>query len=427
MISWKNKQPVRPFEKLTVLSFPFYLENLLVIGFFSMMFTIACIWASLPAGMGLRSVSFWFICITLFFNYIFVIVDYTSRGLERVPKLSGEMVFPTHDSRLYTIAILTIGYLAFIMSGWETSGRSIRLIIAFFTYPLMFSLLIVHQRLITLFNPVKLLTTLFLFSRSVDALVFYGWQLLTAVVLYLEIAFFNEIAFAHIFWQVPLTLLLLFITFRSLGVALNTNGPSFGLKVLQNEETHLEAIDEDARIELDKFILKLHRIARVHEYSQAFGMIEEYQKKEGHQQDHALFNRLCQWDDKRLASMLGAQLAERLLTAGAREQALKVFRESYDMAPSRFHFSSGTVTNMFVDATKDLASQERLLGCLQRFEQDFPDHPMTSTIMLKLATLAIEKFDQPAIARAALKTAAAKSDRVRNDQEFKRLLKQISE
>ena len=96
------------YVRLQILAFPFYLENILVLLLFSAMFITACLWASLPGWMGLRSVGFWFICITLFFNYVFVIVDFTSRGMQRVPKLSGEMVFPTHDLRLYTIALLTI-------------------------------------------------------------------------------------------------------------------------------------------------------------------------------------------------------------------------------------------------------------------------------------------------------------------------------
>jgi hypothetical protein len=54
---------------------------------------MACLWSSLPNAMGIRSIPFWLICITLFFNYVFVIVDHTSRGFQRAPKLSGELAF----------------------------------------------------------------------------------------------------------------------------------------------------------------------------------------------------------------------------------------------------------------------------------------------------------------------------------------------
>lgn len=379
------------YVRLQILAFPFYLENILVLLLFSAMFITACLWASLPGWMGLRSVGFWFICITLFFNYVFVIVDFTSRGMQRVPKLSGEMVFPTHDLRLYTIALLTICHFTFVFGSWETASMPLRLAITFFSYPLMFSMLIVHQDLKTLLNPLKLVGTLYLFSQSRDALVFFICQLVTAGFMYFAFTTYGDISFAHIFWQIPVTLTLLFITFRALGVALNTRGPSFGLSVLQNEATFDEAISEAERIELDKFILRLHRWVRVHEYRKAFEMIIEYQAEHGHQSDDALFVRLSSWDDKRLAAMLGAQLAERLLLAHETDRAMKVFRESYDMAPTRFRFTNGTVALSFLNAAGDAASQQRLIECLERFEEHYPRHPMTTTVKQKLSRLKHEQ------------------------------------
>lgn len=383
----RRRKAAPQHNRLQVLAFPFFLENILVLLLFTVMFTIATVWASLPVGLGLRSVPFWFICITLFFNYVFVVVDFTSRGMQRVPKLSGEMIFPTHDSRLYTIALLTIFHIAFVFGSWETTSMPIRLGIAFFTYPLMFSLLIVHQDMKTLLNPLQLGRTLYLFCQSRDALVFFVWQLITAAFMYFAFTTHGEIAFAHIFWQIPVTLTLLFITFRALGVALNTRGPSFGLSVLENEDTFHEAMSEAERIELDKFILKLHRWVRVHEYEKAFEMITQYQAEHGHNADEALFIRLSSWEDKRLVAMLGAQLAERFLLAHDTDRAMKVFRESYDMAPTKFRFSSGTVASSFLHAATDAASKQRLIESLGRFQEHYPGHPMTVSVQQKLASL----------------------------------------
>lgn len=113
MLDWRHPRPASDFQELTIFRFPFFLENLLVLGLYSFMFFMACLWSSLPNLMGIGSASFWLTCITLFFNYGFVIVDHTSRGFQHVPKLSGELVFPTHDSRLFTITGLTLCYFAF--------------------------------------------------------------------------------------------------------------------------------------------------------------------------------------------------------------------------------------------------------------------------------------------------------------------------
>lgn len=386
MPNWRVRQPVRAFERLQVFQFPFFLENLLVIALFTVMFTIASIWASLPAGMGIRSVTFWFICITMFFNYMFVVVDHTSRGFQHIPKLSGELVFPTHDTRLFTIALLTVCYLAFLLGNWAEEFRAIRLVIAFFTYPLLFGLLVVHSHWTALLNPLSLLRTLYLFSSCKEAVTFYLLQAATGTLLYFVFKVFGEVSRLHIFWQVPLSLLLLFMLFRSLGVVLNTRGPAFGLPVIQNADTQKLALADETGRKHDDFIMELHRWTRVHEYGKAIALVEAYQREQGHDLDDRLFTRLSEWDDRRLAAMVGARLAERYMQSGQTDRALKVFRASYDMTP-KFRFTTGSAAIRFLDTASDLASRQRLIEYMQHFESYHPSHPGIDAVKQKLSRL----------------------------------------
>lgn len=421
MIEWRNGKPIEDYEKLGVFRYPFYLENTLVIGLFSLMFIVASVWASLPVGMGIGSVSFWFICIILFFNYIFVIVDYTSRGVQRIPKLSGELVFPTHDSRLFSIALLTIITITLVLGGWEDNSKTFRLIFAFFSYPLMFSLLIVNVKPLTLLNPLAMSKSLWIFSTSMDSLVFYCLQLVTSSLLFFEIQSFGKVSVAHVFWQVPITVTLLFMLFRSLGVVLNTQGPKFGLSVLQNAETHQAALEEQARVQLGEFMFKLHRWVRVHEYKKAWALIEEFQREHQYSLDSELFHRLGQWDDKKLAAMLGANLAERLLDQGETERSLKVFRDSYTMSPNKFAFSSGTVALLFADAAQDKASRKTVYQYLQRFDEQFPNHPNILDVTLRVAGMALDHFSDPDTADKFLQKALTLEPDLADNSEYQRL------
>jgi len=421
MIEWRHRQPVADYEKLEIFRYPFYLENALLIGLFSIIFVIASIWASLPAGMGIRSLTLWFVGVVIFFNYIFVIVDYTSRGIQRIPKLSGELVFPTHDYRLFTIAVLTICHMAFVLGGGEDTSKTMRLIIAFFTYPLMFSLLVVNINPLTLLNPIALARSLWIFSTSMDSAVFYGLQLATSSLLFFEIQSFGKISVAHVLWQVPITVTMLIMLFRSLGVVLNTQGPKFGLLVLQNAETHQAALEEQARVQLGEFILKLHRWVRVHEYKKAWALIEEFQREHQYSLDSELFHRLGQWDDQRLAAMLGASLAERLLHEGETERSLKVFRESYTMAPNKFVFSSGSVALLFADAALDEASREQVYLYLQRFDEQFPNHPNIVGAMVRVASLALDHFSDHDTADKFLQKALTLKPDLSDNSEYQRL------
>ena len=98
MVDWRHPRPASDFQALTIFRFHFFLENLLALCLYSFIFFIACLWSSFPNLSGIGSAPLWLPGITLFFNYGFVIVDHTSRGFQHVSKLSGELVFPTHDS-----------------------------------------------------------------------------------------------------------------------------------------------------------------------------------------------------------------------------------------------------------------------------------------------------------------------------------------
>jgi len=422
LVDWRHPRPASDFQELTIFRFPFFLENLLVLGLYSLMFLMAGLWASLPSGMGIRSVPFWLICITLFFNYVFVIVDHTSRGFQHVPKLSGELVFPTHDPRLFTITGMTTCYFAFTSVGWDESSRPLRLIFTFFTYPLLFSFASVNRHFTVLLNPVRLIKSIIIFTTSRYSPTFFLLQFVTGALLYFNIQRFGELSPWHLTWQVPITLTLLFLTFRALGVVINSQGPKLGIAVLQNEDTHIASLEREAEIRLSNFAMRLHRLARVHEYRKAFDLVQVFQNENHNKLDEHLYVRLCEWDDQRLTAMLGADLAERLLDNGETERALKIFRNSYDMAPTRFTFSSGTTLLLFCKVAKDRASQERLFECLQRFEEMFPNHPGLSAAMIQLATLALDQFNHQKIARDALAKAASNSPTITENEDYQRLM-----
>lgn len=426
MPEWRTRTPVGEYQPLEIVRFPFYAENLLVITFFSLMFLIACFWASLPHGMGIRSVGFWFICITLFFNYAFVIVDYTARGVKNIPKLSGEMVFPTHDMRLYTVAFLTVGTLAFVFGAWESDKQSLRLVSAFILYPLLFSMLVVSHSLAVLVNPLILMRRLLVFISCSHALFFFVIQLFAGVLLYWNIASFGVISAWHLFWQVPVTLIMLFLLFRSLGVVLNRQGPKMGLSVLTNQDIHQQARNEDDRLMLDEFVLELYRWVRVHEYNKAWDHLLEFQRKNRHKFDDALYIRLGQWEDQRLASRLGGQMAESRLKQGDVTGALRLFRQSFEVAPSRFTFSSAGVALSFLEACSDVASKQAMLTYMQGFVGSYPNYPKLRYALLKAVELALEQ-QAFAVARLLLDQASDSLPGVHEDAEFIRLTLALNE
>jgi hypothetical protein len=149
-----------------------------------------------------------------------------------------------------------------------------------------------------------LIKSIVVFTASRFAPTFYLLQFVTGALLYFNIQSFGELSTWHLIWQVPITLTLLFLTFRALGVLINAQGPKLGIAVLQNEDTHIASLERAAEIRLSQFVIQLHRLTRVHEYRKAFDLIQIFQKENHNNLDEHLYARLCEWEDKRLTAML---------------------------------------------------------------------------------------------------------------------------
>ena len=390
MGNWNRKaNSVDHWEPLVIFRFPFYLENILVIALFSVMFILACLWAKLPAGMGIRSVSFWLLSITLFFNYAFVIVEYTSRGLQHIPKLSSDLARQLHDVRLYLIAVLTIIYLK---GYWTFEGDAAFLVWAFVTYPLAFSLLVISRTWASLLNPVRLMKSLIIFIFSLESLRFFAIQFVVGTLLYFELQVFFEVSGWHVFWAVPMTLVMLFILFRALGVLLNSQGKRLGIPILTNAKSHQAALTESKRLELADFVAKVHRHVRVHNYKQAWAQVEDHLQTTDFANIDNLFERLCEWEDKKVATRLGSVLIERLMKTGEFDRACRVFTECHTMSGGKVRLPSGSAALALMERAKDATLRKRLYETLQNFDQDFPNHPNTLNVFLMIAEMALKIY-----------------------------------
>ena len=415
---WHFQKPVDVFEPLEVFRFPLYLENLLVLALFSVMFLIASYWAMIPF-FGIRSVAFWFICVTLFMNYCFVIVEHTSHGKAHVPKLSGELVFPSHDRRLYLIAALSIFYLAGYAAAREGDFLVPFLVFAFVTYPLFFAVIVISQSLSAVVNPLNFVRALINFGLTVPSIRFYAIQAAVSVWLVFLIASFGVISGFHLFWMVPVTLTALFILFRALGVLLNSNAQKLGIAIHQNEETYRKALDAEADRARQAIITELHKMVRVHEYKKAWDYLEKHIDPHDIDSSADLFQRLSDWEDKKLAIKMGTVYIQHLVNAGDMARALRIFETTVDMANGQVRLPSGTIVATLAKTATSLRSREAIYSVLQNFEEDFPRHPATLDALVQRARLALEVADEPEVAFASLKAAKKLSEKAVERDDFR--------
>ncbi|MCB1646795.1 MAG: hypothetical protein KDI36_15155, partial [Pseudomonadales bacterium] len=154
-MGWHSRSELGEFRRPVLVGYVTRLETLLIILLFSVLFWVCSLWLRLPF-FSVRSIMLWIISVTLFMNYGFVIIDYTARGLDKLPALSGELVFPTHDTRLFRVIGLSLVFFGIHESLEDQSARQAFVMASFFVYPIFFAVMIVSRNAGQLLNPVTL-------------------------------------------------------------------------------------------------------------------------------------------------------------------------------------------------------------------------------------------------------------------------------
>jgi hypothetical protein len=210
-------------------------------------------------------------------------------------------------------------------------------------------LLVISRTWASLLNPVRLVKSLIVFTFSLESLRFFAIQFVVGALLYFELQIFFEVSGWHVFWAVPMTLVMLFILFRALGVLLNSQGERLGIPIMTNAKSHQTALTESKRLELANFVAKVHRHARVHNYKQAWAQVEDHLQTTDFANIDSLFERLSEWEDKKIATRLRSVLIERLMETGDFDRACRVFTECHTMSGGDVRLPSGSAVLLLME------------------------------------------------------------------------------
>ncbi|MCB1646534.1 MAG: hypothetical protein KDI36_13830, partial [Pseudomonadales bacterium] len=258
-------------------------------------------------------------------------------------------------------------------------------------------------------------------------LTYYG--LLAAVAIWLNwitLNFMSVSVFAYS-WIVPLTLSLLILLFRALGIAINTRAEELGLPVLENEATWSRRQARHRSDEISDHLKSVYGLIQVHKYQEAWQQLDEILRRRHYADEDEYFHRLCQWDDKALALKLGQTFIDRLLKAEEMDRVVRVCQQCLDMAGSRFRFSSGSALLRMFEAETTRSLRLRLMEILQQFETDYPQHPQTTTALLRLAKVQLADAGDVNAARGTLRRALERDPDLKQSPVFVKLLREIKD
>jgi hypothetical protein len=224
--------------------------NLSIIILFFMVYSSVMLGMRVPGGLGaVMGIPGYYLTTVLYVRYMFVVVEYTSLGYNELPKLTGAMVFPTNDDRLWKevllVILLLLGYHEMVILGWQTAYSVVALIV----FPLATAIITLEHSFFGAISPKVWWHMIRSFDLSVQLVTYVVLQSITIVVISNFVNNFFDVHPLTQAVQLFVILVLLMLMFRSLGIVLHVSADKLGVSTRFSEEKAKSAVNQ---IELEK-------------------------------------------------------------------------------------------------------------------------------------------------------------------------------
>ncbi|MFT7245609.1 MAG: hypothetical protein ACI82A_002979 [Candidatus Azotimanducaceae bacterium] len=368
------------FEPLEVWRFAFRLENVLLAA------PLILIWSFLLGSyytggliMVARSLGAIYLTLAFFFCYLFIILDFTSRGYQAPPKLSGDLLTTNKLRFIKSLAVASL----FASLIYATSSSPVLLglmvTITFLFLPVSLCVIAIQDTFLNALNPLTWLVFFrdIEFDKSVaQYFLILGLTVAIGSLLMRNFSWFNLLTVTAVVFSVILL-------FRSLGVVLHTHASTLGLSVRFGPQVEARQVAESERRALSDFGLSLYQQVEVNRIEEAWENYQQHITANKFADEGALWDIIQKWQNVKLALLAGQGYIERLLNQQRSGEAWNVLRYCYESNQSEYRLASGDTTLRMADNAN--SSQERIISAelLRYFDKDFPGHPSASDALLR--------------------------------------------
>lgn len=413
---------VEKFAPLLVAPFSLRLNNILAVIFFGLLFSYFLAVARTVGAGGIVWLSLSiYVSFMFFFGYLFVIVDYTARGFQRIPLLSANILLD-EKSRLFKEVVL-IGFFASLIFFIEAEFWKVSFVIAcLILFPIATVIIIMEESLVSAINPWKWLRVLMDLEFDKHLGQFLLMQLVTLfsgyMALGINLGLFNLVTM--------IVLLMAMLTlFRSLGVVLHSNAESLGFPVQFGERIARSQQDEAREKLLSEFSTSLYKLCNLGKARQAFEELETYLQADNYACEGELFSRMSKWESPVLAIKAGQKYIERLCDQGQFHNLWAVLEFCCTANNGDYRLLSSNTILKLIERAETHQQKKLVAAVLNHFESDFPNHPRTTEMLLTRIRFIAEDGDSFDRARTLLAELKVQNPDVLAHEHFQQLARAL--
>ena len=410
------------FEPLQIVGFALRIENLLLITPFIVYWSFL-LTANFAAGehgeaLLVRAIIGIFLSVALFSCYLMIVLDYTARGYQKPPKMSGDLI-DSVKSRFFKSTLAVSVFLSVSASLGSSNAQIPFLLLTAMCFPFVMAIIAIQDSFTRAVNPWN--WWLFLRAIAWDKHVF---NYLLCISLFL-ISAYLVFSSAHLAITIPLVAIataLLLTLFRAIGVLIRANATSLGLPVRFSAEIERQQLDENKRLEEADFTEALYRLVAADRIKQAW---TEYQDYVGGDIDvmQRLWPIVSKWSNPALALLAGQVYIERLIERQQFVLAWEILTHCFVANGHEFKLLEGKTTLALTNRA-ETSQQRKIAGELLRFfAKDFPNHPDAAEATLTAVELLIAESDNSPEAKKLLQQIRIKYPQLAKQERYQALAK----
>lgn len=364
-----------PFEDLTIFLFPLSGFTIFVYLLLAPVFAILIMVSGMHMFIALRTLPIWMIAVSALMHYGFVILDYTSRGRQLVPRLTWDMLTAQFNSRLAKELLFLSVWVSFVFT-FENPAIQLALIISsLVVFPSATSYIGMQDSFTSAINPVQL----FQFIKHM------GYGAVTAKLAVIEIAL-GALLFLGIQKGATASLLNLFlgsfaavylilILFRCIGVLLHSRRKELGLLTEFSPEQEDAQRQNQVHSKRADIVFDLHRLSQRGNTKEAWQMLDAVLKEDNFESETEYFDAISEWHYPLLMLRMAQSYIERLLERKDTHRAWQILELCHSRSEGKFQLPSGKAVMDLCKNAHSLNHAKLAVEHLGHFERDFPNHP----------------------------------------------------
>ena len=404
-------EEVSTFEDLTILRFPVsgptFFVYLLLGSLFS--FLVVFTGSFYESGLPIFMLPIWVVALCGIVKYGFVILEFTARGRQQVPKFSGEMLLANFDAgslfKELSVQFILISPVLAVSDVWLQVAL---ILVVLLILPAVYYYVGVENNFFGALNPVKL--SQFIRHSGFGAVTakLAAIEMSLATLLFVGARDLTTIPAPYLFLGTCIAVYLILMLFRCIGVLLHCRREELGIETEFSPEQEESERRKQVHLKRSDVIYDLHRLSQRDSLTAAWEMLESALNEDEFESEADYFHSVSQWPNPILMLKMGQGYVERLLERNDAHRAWQIFGYCHDRSEGNFHLANGTTVIDLCEKAHRLNHYKLAVEQLGQFESDFPEHPRRKEALylaVKICSSDLNDFEQ---ARIHLRTIEEK-------------------